>query len=614
VVAVELIPREVLFGNPERALGSISPDGTRVGFVAPVDGVLNLWVGPLHGEAHPVTEDRGRGVLAYFFSADSRHALYLQDREGDENWRLYAVGLDSGQVRDLTPYDGVQARVLAMPRRRPSLVAVGLNRDDPAHHDVYLVDLDRQHGPELVMKNPGFNHPWAPFVIDDDAVVRAGLRSAPDGTVELCVPHDLTHWRVLLSVSPEDSLSLRPLDATVDGSGLYLLTASNAQTAHLARLDLESGRDEVLAKDPDYDVATAVSHPVTRAPQIVAILRDRLELAALDRSLEDDLAMLHDADPGDLYGLQRDDSDSCWLATFVADDGPARTYLYERDRGKISLLFKSRSDLDPYRLASMEPFSFRARDGLTIHGYLSFPPGEARRGLPAVLLVHGGPWGRDVWCFDPTAQWLANRGYLCVQVNFRGSAGYGRAFLNAGDREWGGKMHADLLDAVDWVVGRGYADPRRVGVFGASFGGYAALVAATFSPEVFACAVEICGPVNLQTFIESAPPYWEALTRELRRRVGDPDTEPEFLWSRSPLSRAAELRVPLLIGHGANDPRVKQSESEQLVAALEAKGIACEYLVFPDEGHGFVRPENRLRFYRAAEQFLSRHLHGRCDP
>lgn len=613
-MAVELIPREVLLGNPERAFGSISPDGTRIAFAAPVDGVLNLWVGPVDGEARPVTEDRGRGIFTHFWAQDNRHLLYLQDRGGDENWRLYSVELDSGQARDLTPYDGVQAQVLATPKRHPSLVAVGLNRDDPARHDMYAVDLDRHDEPYLVAKNPGFNHSWAPWVIDDDLVVRAGLRSRTDGTTELCVPDAVDGWRVLLSVQPEDSLSFRPLHATSDGRGLYVITASHTNTARLVHLDLETGYQTTLAEDPDYDVAFAVSHPMTRVPQLVAILRDRLEVRALDPSLEGDLAMLRGADPGDLYGLERDDADRRWLATLVTDDGPVRTYLYDRDRRAITLCFKSRSDLDRYRLASMEPFSFRAGDGLTIHGYLSFPPDEPRRGLPMVLVVHGGPWGRDVWCFDPTAQWLANRGYLCVQVNFRGSAGYGRTFLNAGDREWGAKMQTDLFDALDWVVGHGYADPSRVAVFGASYGGYAALAAAAFTRDVFRCAVDICGPANLTTFIQTAPPYWEAITNELRRRVGDPDREPDFLWSRSPLSRVDQIRIPLLVGHGANDPRVKQSESEQLVTALRANGIACEYLLFPDEGHGFVKPENRLRFYAAAEHFLARHLGGRFQP
>ena len=264
----------------------------------------------------------------------------------------------------------------------------------------------------------------------------------------------------------------------------------------------------------------------------------------------------------------------------------------------------------------MEPFSFTARDGLTIHGYATFPPGADRRDLPMVLNVHGGPWARDAWGFDPEAQWLANRGYLCVQVNFRGSTGYGKAFVNAGDREWGGRMQDDLSDAVAYVTGQGgghLADPGRVAIYGGSYGGYAALAGAAFTPELFRCAVDIVGPSNLKTLIETIPPYWAPMIAQFHNRVGDPGKDADFLWSRSPLSRAADIAIPLLIAQGANDPRVKQAESEQIVAALENAGIDHEYLLFPDEGHGFAKPENRLRFYAAAERFLAHHLGGRAE-
>ena len=261
----------------------------------------------------------------------------------------------------------------------------------------------------------------------------------------------------------------------------------------------------------------------------------------------------------------------------------------------------------------MEPVEFTARDGLTIHGYATFPPGGGRSGLPMVLNVHGGPWARDVWGFDPEAQWLANRGYLCLQVNFRGSTGYGKAFVNAGDREWGGKMQDDLLDAVGYAVGQGWADPARVAIYGGSYGGYAALAGVAFTPDEFRCAVDIVGPSNLKTLIETIPPYWAPMIAMFHTRVGDPEKDADFLWSRSPLSRAASIRTPLLIAQGANDPRVKQAESEQIVAALRAAGIDHEYLLFPDEGHGFAKPENRLLFYAAAEQFLARHLGGRAE-
>jgi dipeptidyl aminopeptidase/acylaminoacyl peptidase len=308
-----------------------------------------------------------------------------------------------------------------------------------------------------------------------------------------------------------------------------------------------------------------------------------------------------------------DDADATWLVAFTNDAGPIPYFAYDRARRAGRFLFEHQAALSRYELAPMEPFLFTARDGLTIHGYATFPPGGGRARLPTVLNVHGGPWVRDVWGYDPTAQWLANRGYLCVQVNYRGSTGYGKSFAAAGDREWGARMHDDLIDAVAFITGQGWSDRRRVGIMGGSYGGYAALVGAAFTPDVFCCAVDIVGPSNLKTLIETIPEYWTPLIAQFHRRVGDPAADADFLWSRSPLSRAADIRIPLLIAQGANDPRVKQAESEQIVAALEQAGVEHEYMLFPDEGHGFAKPENRLQFYAAAERFLARHLGGRAE-
>jgi dipeptidyl aminopeptidase/acylaminoacyl peptidase len=367
-------------------------------------------------------------------------------------------------------------------------------------------------------------------------------------------------------------------------------------------------------EDPRYDVTEVRLHPDTNEPQVALVLRERMAYAVLDDALDDDVERLRSLERGDLVFADHDDLDRTWLVGFTADDGPVRYYAYDRGTTEAEFLFEHQPALSRYELARMEPFSFHARDGLEVHGYLTFPPGGERDGLPTVLNVHGGPWTRDTWGYNPEAQWLANRGYLCVQVNYRGSTGYGKAFVNAGDREWGRQMHHDLIDAVDWIVGRGFADPGRIAIYGGSYGGYAALVGAAFTPDVFRCAVDIVGPSNLKTLIESIPPYWAPLVAQFHTRIGDPATEEELLWERSPLSRAGDIRIPLLIAQGANDPRVKQAESEQIVAALRDKGIPHEYLVFEDEGHGFAKPENRLRFYAAAERFLARHVGGRYEP
>jgi dipeptidyl aminopeptidase/acylaminoacyl peptidase len=606
-----LIPREVLFGNPERASPGISPDGTRIAWLAPVDGVLNVWVGQIGADdAKPVTDDTDRGIRDYRWAHDDRHLLYVQDRGGDENWHLYAVDLEGGGTRDLTPFDGVQAQLVATDKEFPDQALVGLNKDNPELHDVYQLDLATGKL-DLVASNPGF----IGWLADADLRVRCGVAPTPDGGLIVMVrDSEDAEWRQALQVGPEDALGTSPVAFSRDGNHLIMVSSQDANAARLVRLDLADGDRRVIYADPRYDVESVVLHPDTREPELVTVVRDRAEIEAVDPALAEELARIRAVHPGDPAFLGRDHDDRTWLLAFTADDGPVSYYAWDRAEQRARFLFVHRPELERYQLAGMEPFSFTTRDGLEVHGYLSFPPGASRSGLPTVLNVHGGPWYRDTWGFNPEVQWFANRGYLCVQVNFRGSTGYGKAFLNAGDREWGVAMHADLVEAVNHVVERGWADPARVAIYGGSYGGYAALVGATFTPDLFRCAVDLVGPSNLKTLIESIPPYWKPMVALFNTRVGNPETEVDFLWSRSPLSRVDQIRIPVLIAQGANDPRVKQAESEQIVAAMRDKGIAYEYLLFPDEGHGFAKPENRLRFYAVAERFLATHLGGRHEP
>jgi dipeptidyl aminopeptidase/acylaminoacyl peptidase len=613
---VELIPREVLFGNPERLSPRISPDGTRLAWIAPHEGVLNVWIAPTGAEggvdwaaAQVVTDDTDRGIRMFAWAHDGRHLLYLQDTGGDENWRLHDVDLETMQRRDLTPFDGVQARLIAMERKFPTEVLIGLNRDNAELHDVYRLDLVTGELAKEV-DNPGF----IDWIADAQLAVRGAAAPQPDGGIVLLVRDTAdAPWRELLTIPADDALTSDVIAFSEDGSSLLGTSSVGANTGRLVRVDVATGAQEVLAADPEADVGGVRLHPDTREPQIVTFEKDRSEYVVLDPSVADDLAAIRALHPGDPMFASHDDADATWLVGFTNDSGAIPFFAYDRASKAGRFLFEHQPALSRYELAPMEPFSFTSRDGLTVHGYATFPPGADRSGLPTVLNVHGGPWARDAWGFDPEAQWLANRGYLCVQVNYRGSTGYGKAFVNAGDREWGGKMQDDLTDAVAYVTGQGWADPARVAIYGGSYGGYAALAGATFTPDVFCCAVDIVGPSNLKTLIETIPPYWAPMIAQFYRRVGDPAQDADFLWSRSPLSRVRDIRIPLLIAQGANDPRVKQAESEQIVAALIEAGIDHEYLLFPDEGHGFAKPENRLRFYAAAERFLARYLGGRAE-
>lgn len=603
-----LIPRSVLFGNPDRVSPSVSPDGTLLGYVAPRDGVLNVWVEPLDGSApaRAVTDDRDRGVRSYAFCHDDRHLLYIQDTAGDESWRLYLLDLTTGVSRLVTPESGVQTQILAHNRWHPGTVLLGLNDRDPQLHDLHRLDLATGERTKL-MDNPGFMS----WLVDSDLEVRGGATMNPDGGVVVHL-REGAGFAPYLEIPPDDAATTDVLGFTRDGRALLLLSSVGANTARLVRRDLVSGGETVLAEDPAYDVSGVWFHPETLEPQAVTVERDRQEIVLLDEGLRPDLQRLASLGEGDLGVGRRERGDRLWLVSLAPSDGPVHYWLYDRGTGQSRYLFPHRAELADAPLAPMEPFAVTARDGLALHGYLTFPPGVERRNLPAVLLVHGGPWARDYWGYDPEAQWLANRGYVCVQVNFRGSTGYGKAFLNAGDKQWGRAMHDDLLDTVAHVVAAGWVDRARVGIYGGSYGGYAALAGAAFTPEVFGCAVDLVGPSNLLTLLDSLPEYWKPMIAHMHRRVGDPATEKDLLWDRSPLSRVADIRIPVLVAQGANDPRVKQAEAEQIVEQLRVKGLPHEYLLFPDEGHGLAKPENRERFYAAAERFLAETLGGRC--
>ncbi|MER3428109.1 MAG: S9 family peptidase [Pyrinomonas sp.] len=603
-----LIPREVLFGNPERASPQISPDGRLLAYLAPHNGVLNVWVRTIgQRDDRVVTDDRKRGIRIYFWQPDSRHIIYLQDQNGDENWRVYQTSIETKQTRDLTPFERVQARIVAVYPDIPDRILVALNNRDPRLHDVYRVDL-KTGKLELDTQNPGDVADW---VADNELRVRAAEVLLPDGSAEIRIrDNERSPWRVFLKWGPDESFG-GIAGFTQDNRRVWLISSVEANAARLLEVDLATGKQRVIAADPQYDVGGILVHPRKRTLEAVSFVRARTEWQIIDRSLEPDFAALRKVRDGDISISSRDLDDRTWIVSYVVDDGPVYWYTYDRRSRRAQLLFSNNSKLEKYKLAKMQPISFRARDGMTIYGYLTLPVGVEPRDLPMVLLVHGGPWARDTWGYNPMVQWLANRGYAVLQINFRGSTGYGKAYLNAGDREWAGKMHDDLIDGKNWAVKQGIADPKRVAIMGGSYGGYATLVGLAFTPDDFAAGVDIVGPSNLVTLLQSIPPYWAPIKATFNKRMG---SDEEFLKSRSPLFRANQIKKPLLIGQGANDPRVKQAESDQIVEALRKANIPVEYIVYTDEGHGFARPENRLHFYAKAEEFLAKHLGGRFEP
>ena len=606
-----LIPRHVLFGNPEKDAPQISPDGSRIAYLAPDEGVLNVWVrSRAGGDDRPVTSDRKRGIRVFLWQEDSDHILFLQDRDGDENWHLYQTSIATRETRDFTPFEHVQAQPIAREYRRPDELLVGLNVRDPRLHDVYRLNL--KNG-ELTLdtENPGDVSGWA---ADSSLHVRAATAMTADGGTSVRIRTTPSGpWVAFEQWGPDETFG-GVVGFSPDDRALRMVSSVGANAARLIEVDVETRELRVLSEDPQFDVGDVLVDRRTHDVQAVRFVRARSEWTVLDAAVQPDFAAIRSGQDADISILSRDLNLAYWSVGFVDDDAPVRYCLYDRARRTTELLFVNRPALQGTPLSPMSPVSFQARDGLTLSGYLTVPRDAGPGPHPTVLLVHGGPWARDVWGLNNEVQWLANRGYVVLQVNYRGSIGYGKAFVNAGDREWAGRMHHDLLDAKRWAVERGVADPGRVGIYGGSYGGYAVLVALTFTPEEFACGFDIVGPSSLLTLIKSIPPYWAPMRALFDKRVGHLEREEEFLRSRSPLFRANAIRRPLLIAQGANDPRVKQAESDQIVAAMRANGQEVEYLVFPDEGHGFARPENRLKFYAAAEAFLARHLGGRAQP
>jgi len=618
---VPLIERGKIFGNPSKVGAKLSPDGKWLSWIAPRDGVMNIWVAPADqpSQARPLTDEKTRPLRTSFWSPDSRRVLFIQDKGGDENFLLYGVDVSSGKQVNYTPFEKTRAAVLHISSSIKDRILVSINNRDPRWHDAYSLDL-ASGKLTLVLQNDGYGG----FLADDQLKLRIAMKARSDGgTSYYRITDGKPESTPMTEVGLEDSQTTSPWAFTADGSTLYWTDSRQRNTSALVAQDVASGKTTVVAEDARADINDTLYDQRSGRVQAYSVEYLKQEYIPLNNDLKADLAFLRQNTQGQFSITSRTHADDKWLVSVDPVTAPPSTWLYERKTRKLSQLYITRPELRDAPLAAMHAQEIKARDGLTLVSYLTLPKavdatgsGKASKPVPLVLLVHGGPWARDRYGYNSNHQWLANRGYAVLSVNYRGSTGFGKNFISAGDLQWGRKMHDDLLDAVQWAVRNGVTTADQVAIMGGSYGGYAALAGVTFTPTTFACGVDIVGPSNLFTLLQTIPPYWEAGKQQFYKRMGDPTTEDgqALLKERSPLNYAGNIQRPLLIGQGANDPRVNVRESEQIVAAMAAKQIPVTYVVFPDEGHGFARPVNNIAFNAVAENFLAQCLKGRAEP
>ena len=621
VSQAQLIDRTKFFGNPTKAGSRISPDGKWLSWIAPRDGVMNLWVAPLSdlSKAKPLTAETKRPIRTSFWAPDSKSLLYINDKGGDENFLLYGINIETGEQRSLTPFEKTRVQVTGIGPNVKDRILVSVNNRDPKWHDVYSLDL-ASGKLTLVFKNEGYGG----FLPDANLTLRMATKARSDGGIDYFT---ITDGKVadapFTSVGLDDAQTTRPLGFTSDGKAMYWADARGRNTAALIEQDTASGQTRVLAQDARADITAGLADNRTGRVQAYELDYLKTEYVAVDPAIKGDLAFLKKEAKGAFWINSRSDDGEKWIVTIDRVTEPSSTFLYERKGQRLTKLYTARPELEGAPLVQMQPKEITSRDGLTLVSYLSLPKevdpkgsGKAGKPVPMVLLVHGGPWARDGYGYNSAHQWLANRGYAVLSVNFRGSTGFGKKFISSGDMQWGRKMQDDLLDAVDWAVAEGVTTRDKVAIMGASYGGYATLAGLAFTPDRFACGVDIVGPSNLTTLLGTIPPYWESIKQQFYKRMGDPTSEAgkAVLRERSPLYAADKITRPLLIGQGANDPRVNVAESDQIVAAMRAKNIPVTYVVFPDEGHGFARPANNIAFMAVTENFLGKCLGGRAEP
>jgi acylaminoacyl-peptidase len=618
MVNVPLIPRKTFFENANALNPKLSPDGRWLAWIAAVDGVMNVWVAPRDdlARARPLTHQTDRPIFELWFARTNAHVLFPKDKEGDENFNLWCVCVDGSDARNLTPYRDVLASIVGFHCENPNLIAVGMNDRDARWHDLYIVDI--RTGERLLIHEN--RDEIASFILDSRLNIRLATTTRNKGHGSAVLRWTGAAFEEIMSIEADDLLYTDPLHFNRAGDAWFLRSSVGRDKAVILRVNWTTGAEKLVASHEKADLTAWITNP--RTDEITAVSAEylRREWIAVESATGRDLAMLEREFGGTIEIASQSDDDTLWVVAASRPDCPHVWHLFDRHTEEIIHLFSARPKLQTAKLAPMHAIVIKARDGLDLVSYLTLPATETgtrpAHPLPMVLKVHGGPWSRDGWHYNRDVQWYANRCYAVLQVNYRGSTGFGKEFTNAGDREWAGKMHDDLIDAVNWAIAEGIADPKRIAICGTSYGGFASFVGATFTPDVFCCSVPVVGITNLETMLANPPPYWASFYEQQCHRIGDPRT-PEgaaLLKARSPLHRAGDIKKPMLIGHGANDVRCKMAESDQIVAAMTARRIPVTYVVYPDEGHGFARPENNIAFNAIAEAFLARHLGGRSEP
>lgn len=607
VVTQKLIPVEDFFRKPEASGFSLSPDGTKLAYLAPGEGRLNVFIRPVIGSAPPmqVTHATDRDIPGFTWKGNQR-ILYIRDNGGDENYRLYAVNDNGAEEKDLTPFENVRVRIIDDLEDEDAFILIGLNKRDPRYYDVYRLNIDTGEMQEIA-QNPGNISGW---MTDHGGNLRLASQVEGTTTTLLYREAETESFQPVLTTDFHDSVI--PELFTFDNRYLYVL--SNLERDKLALYQFDPRKktfSEPLFEQAQVDVAGVGYSKLRKKLTMVSFITDRTHRYYFDEESRKLRESLEKRLPGvevSIIDTSRDEK-KLLIRTFT-DRSLGAYYYFDRDTGKLTSLSKISPWLDESKMAEMKPVSYQARDGLTIHGYLTLPKGAEPKNLPLVVLPHGGPEARDYWGYDPEVQFLANRGIAVLQPNFRISTGYGKDFWQAGFKQWGKAMQDDLSDGVKWLVSQGIADPKRVGIYGASYGGYAALAGLTFTPDLYACGVSYVGPSNLFTLLSSLPPYWELGRKIAYATIGDPEKDKELLEAASPVFHAERIKVPLLVAQGANDPRVKSQESDQIVEALRKRNITVEYLLKEGEGHGFSNEENQFEFYRAMERFFGKCLLG----